>query len=221
MPFYLFKTHTTGLLRPKKSLPFESFEEAKAAGQALNIIDKTPDRVFVIISAEHIHTMTNITEELPFNPSFFRLPRLSDSISKFKTASADTDVGFDLDASIVNNPSNPMNGLLINEMHPGISREQVTGLRVFEAFEKFGLTRQNIGALQQSLQFKSGVTALDSPNFPEKFKLLELCATIFPDMKAANSYISQHVMTRMQNFGQYVSDTVPITDDFFHKLDTR
>lgn len=222
--FFLFRPHTTGLLRPRKSKAFATYAEALSAGHAFNILTGTPDHTFVIISSKDMHTHTNVTDELPFSQAFYRLPRLSDSINKFKSsgqATADLDVGFDLDEAIIKNPSNPLNGLLINDMHPGIVKDSLIGLKVYQAFEKYGLTRQNIGAIQQGIQFKLGVVSLDSPSFPEKNKLMELCSIIFPSLDAANKYISQHTMKRMTEWGQYVSDGVVITEEFFKDLEQR
>lgn len=208
--FYLFRTNTTGLIKPKKSRPFNTLEDCIDAGKALNILDGTPDRVFVCIPAEHLTCRTNITEPLPFSESFYRLPRLSDSNTKFRQKES---LDVDLTSLSKTNPELAMvyAGTQINLTHPALT-EQVDApvpadsffaeRSLFAILSDAGLNKSNVINIQAQIQYELGKIPLPRALSQEESTLILVLKKCFANnLNRINIYISSLVMERFNNFG--------------------
>ena len=202
MPYYLFRTGTTGLQKIKKSKPFPTFEEALSAGQALNILEATLDRVFVIIPEESLQCYTNITDPLPFSESFFRFPRLSDSKEKFKSGG---------EKFLSTSPI--QTGLAINPAHPSISNlpkakvDSWAGKSIYQILSSEGFNRSLATEVQSHYQFELGLSPFPAQSSPDSLRIISILDKLFlGDKKKINDYLSSHLMTLFKSFGQVAED---------------
>lgn len=195
--FYLFRPATTGFLRPKKVKPFPDYQSAFDAGLALNILDGTPDKIFIILSSKAINCHTNITDKLPFSNSFFRFSRLSDQAEKFKAQASEPGPSF---SQFSPERANLLAGLSINQNHPALFQgPEIDPNEPKEIlFSKAGLNPNNAPLLQSLIQYKLGISQIPPQDFPESHRLFALCANekIFSDLKEANRWLSQKIMKR-------------------------
>jgi len=198
--FYLFRPTTVGLNKVKKSKAFPSLEDAISAGQALNILEGTPDKIFIILKSSQINCFTNITNQLPFSNAFFRYPRLSDSANKFKSQSSPVFNRSEFSME----QQNLLAGLSINEPHPAlqINKNSLEGKKIHEIYDLYGLTKANIQSLQSLIHYHLGISSFKPEPDPDVDNLFEISKIIFPSLKDANKFISSHVMTRFANWGQ-------------------
>ena len=211
--YHLFRTHTTGLTKHKKAKPFDTFEDALQAGQAINILEGTPDRVFLIISSDHMMCHTNITDPLPFSEVFYRSPRLSDSTTKFKNKS--TTMSADIDLSLASG-IDPMKaqliaGALINPLHQGltqssISDEFLSNKSIYEILSLSGFDKKTAPSLQAYFQWKLGLIPMHRAVTYEDQRLIELFEKILPSTVQINEYISNLIMNRFIDWGSSETD---------------
>lgn len=204
--YYLFRTGTTGLLKLKKSKPLATMEDALSAGRAMNILDGTPDRVFIILHSDSLKCYTNITDPLEFSETFFRLPRLSDSTNKFATQaqreSALSRTDFDLTPE-----SQELYGMgvaaSINQSHPAIEVpiESLRGKTIHRILSDAGLSKANIYSIQSSIQWELGIIPMHRALSFEESRILATINRIIPSNKEANQYLSDLAMSRMTIFG--------------------
>lgn len=204
--YYLFRTNTTGLIRNKKMKAISSYEDALSAGRALNIIDGTPDRVFVIIPASALRCHTNITEPLEFSEAFFRLPRLSDSNTKFQNRHnlprTNTD---DFDLSEATEEQRMLYvGSQINELHPALSvnTSAMKDKPIHIILSEAGLTRSNVIKIQTLIQYELGIVIMrPAPATTEELRIIETLRTCFDSkLNEINTYVSSLVMSRFASF---------------------
>lgn len=223
--FYLFRTNTTGLIKPKKSRPFNTEEDCIDAGKALNILDGTPDRVFLCIPAAALQCRTNITDPLPFSESFFRLPRLSDSNSKFAalTPSKQSFSATDVDLQELS-PENAMlyAGSQINMMHPALANESqippnsfFLNKQLHVILSNAGLTKNNMAPIQSQIQYELGLIPMHRSLTNEELTLVAILKKCFSnDLSRINTYISELVMSRGANFGKTETcNSIPFPQD--------
>lgn len=211
--YHLFRTHTTGLTKHKKAKPFDTFEDALQAGQAINILEGTPDRVFLIISSDHMMCHTNITDPLPFSEVFYRSPRLSDSTTKFKNKS--TTMSADIDLSLASG-IDPMKaqliaGALINPLHQGLSQSSISDeflldKSIYEILSSSGFDKKTAPSLQAYFQWKLGLIPMHRAITYEDQRLIELFEKIFPSTAQINEYISDLIMDRFIDWGSSETD---------------
>ena len=209
--FYLFRTNTTGLIKPKKSRPFNTLEDCIDAGKALNILDGTPDRVFVCIPADQLMCRTNITDPLPFSESFYRLPRLSDSNTKFRQKES---LDVDLTSLSETNPELAMAyaGTQINLTHPAITGQVAAPIPadsffaerpLFAILSDAGLNKSNVINIQSRIQYELGKIPLPKALSQEESTLILILIKCFShDLNRINIYISSLIMERFNNFGK-------------------
>lgn len=209
-PFYLFRTNTTGLIKSKKMKPIATYDDALSAGRALNIIDGTPDRVFVIIPVSALTCHTNITEPLEFSEAFFRLPRLSDSLNKFgQSKNQSQSAALDSDNLIDPSSLSPEYAMLyagtqLNTIHPGlpINKESMRDKTVYQILSDAGLSKSNYLGIQSQIQFELGLSMMNPPPMTgEQMRIIEVLTMIFGSKDLINKYISELVMKRFANFG--------------------
>lgn len=183
--YYLFYPSTTGLNRPKKSKPFESFDDALQAGFALNMIEGKKDRIFVVLSSKDMKAFTQLTGELPFSPSFFRFNRLSDSANKFQSQEVKTSLDVDLD-----NIPEKFEKFMINPIHPStLLSEENKAKSLMERLLEIGLSRENIHKVQNLIQTDLKYTILDHQPDPTEFNIKLILEDHFQGLELANKYI--------------------------------
>lgn len=213
MAFHLFRTHTTGLIKPKKSPSFKSYQDALDAGRALNLLDQTPDRVFVIIESSHMHTHSSITDELPFSETFFRLPRLSDSLSKFSTNSQIVANKFSL------TDVEKFGNLMIDPEHPALQSftfAEFAGMSHGEILEKLGFTKQICSRIQSHVQSILRIQILPTPislTLDEQ-KIYSFLKETLETESSINKYVSSLVMSQFRSFGTTVFDRMIYSPEF-------
>lgn len=195
--YFLFRPHTTGLLKIKKTKGFKSYEEAFQSGLALNILDGTPDKLFIILKQSDIHTHSSITDELPFTENFFRYSRLSDSVEKFKQTK--NELTFPRN-EMFPGTAQILAGLSINPEIISQSNQSELDIKKGpdKLFEEAGLTPQNAVLLQSYLQYKLGISPSPPIQFPELNRFLDICynTELFPKLNEANRFISRKIMER-------------------------
>lgn len=204
--YYLFRTNTTGLIRNKKMKAISSYEDALSAGRALNIIDGTPDRVFLIIPASSMRCHTNITEPLEFSEAFFRLPRLSDSNTKFQNRHnlprTNTD-DFDLTEATEEQRMLYV-GSQINELHPAltVNTSAMKDKPIHTILSEAGLNRSNVIKIQALIQYELGIAIMrPAPATTEELRIIETLKVCFDSkLNEINAYISTLVMGRFASF---------------------
>lgn len=209
MTYHLFRTHTTGLIKHKKAKPFDTFEDALSAGKAINILEGTPDRVFLILNSDHLTCFTNITDPLPFSEAFYRSPRLSDSTSRFKnkTTTMSTDIDLSLQSGLNPQQAQLIAGTLINPAHPAISNEFLKDKTIYKILSTSGFDRKSAPSIQAYFQWKLGLIPMHRAITYEDQRLIELFEKIFPSASAINEYISNLIMRRFENWGTSETDT--------------
>ena len=200
MAFHLFRTHTTGLIKPKKATAFKSYQDALDAGRALNLLDQTPDRVFIIIESSDIHTHSSITDELPFSETFFRLPRLSDSLSKFSTNSQIVANKFSL-ADV-----EKFGNLMIDTGHPALQSftfAEFAGQNHSEILSKLGFNKQVCSRIQSHVQSVLGIQVLSAPISMtlEEQRVYQFLKETLETESSINKYVSSLVMSQFRAFG--------------------
>lgn len=204
MSYYLFRTNTTGLIKPKKAKPFATSEDCMSAGQALNILDGTPDRVFLCIPDSAMQCYTNITEPLPFSEAFYRLPKLSDTNQKFQNSNKFRTPNLEI-LDLTPEQAMIYAGSQINQAHAALpfNKLSLENKSLSAIMSDFGLSKSNILSIQSALQFDLGLTTMPKHLSPEESRIVEVLSTCFNQDKAkANIYISSLAMNRFSNFGE-------------------
>lgn len=199
MSYYLFRTGTTGLQKIKKSKAFPSKEDAISAGQALNILEGTPDRIFIIIPEEDLLCYTNITDPLPFSESFFRYPRLSDSPGRFSPKNL--------------RMSNLEAGLSISENHPALSlaKEKISSWEnksFFTILDSEGFNKSICTELQSHYQYQLGISPFPPQLSSDAQRFILIFNQLFKqDKKEINQYLSSLIMSGFKTFGLSETDS--------------
>lgn len=184
--FYLLIPHTTGFLRPRKSKPFARFEDALAAGQALNLLSDTPDKLFVILDESQISAYSNISEPLPFNMNMFRFNRLTMNAEAFAPSAPNESMpSFTLLNKITKQEFNPV---------------KYTGKPIHSILSEAGLSFSNASLIQNTVQYELGIVPL-APMLSEEIKYLySLASALFPSKEQLNIWITKHIMERFLNY---------------------
>lgn len=189
--FHIFFPHTTGLRRPRRAKAFNTFEGASDAAIALNILNGTPDRIFIILSEDDLIARTNITDPLPFTESMFRFNRLSDTPDKFGQDNTSR-IPLSLYKSNPHAAIAASAGLVPMEIPSSFS-----GKSYKEVIESLHIKKEAFIKAQASIQHKMGKNPfpprdIDAP----AIKLLSLLSAFFgEDLPLQNRLVSHYILT--------------------------
>lgn len=209
--FYLFLPSTTGLNKPKKSKPFDSFDDALNAGYALNLLEGRKDRLFVIISSSQLRTFTQLTGELPFSESFFRYNRLSDGADKFLPQNQSLRISStEIDLDYIPQKYEP---LLLNPKHPSLlcsPEEKAKSLS--DRLLEHGLSKENIHRVQNLIQSELNLVPLDHQKDETELNLRIILEDHFEGLDKANLYIYNLITSKLD-----FSQVSPISGELLEK----
>lgn len=184
--FYLLIPHTTGFLRPRKSKPFARFEDALAAGQALNLLSDTPDKLFVILDESQISAYSNISEPLPFNMNMFRFNRLTMNAEAFAPSAPNESMpSFTLLNKITKQEFNPV---------------KYTGKPIHSILSEAGLSFSNASLIQNMVQYELGIVPLAPMLTPEIQSIYFLATNLFSSLQELNEWITKHIMDQFRDY---------------------